>query len=146
MITASGGTKIKQAWFQSTHGSAEHAQDLAALVAHDTLLHLVVEDGHREAARVVLVRLEVDLPQVGEVLVQRVRDHVLALSVLVVGGREAPSCLTVSASISPLGTHMGACSPFSPRCQCTEDTVMKSSSPLSFLAIIARVAWRACSG
>lgn len=78
---------------------------------------------------------------------QRVRDHVLALGVLVVGGREAPSCLTVSASFHPpLGTHLGARSPFSPRCQCTEDTVMKSSSPLSFLAMIARVAWRACSG
>lgn len=146
MITALDDQKRRgKNWFQNTHGGAKHAEDLAALVAHDALLLLVVEDGHREAARVVLVRLEVDLPQVGEVVVQRVRDHVLALGVLVVGGREAPSCLTASASLFPLGTHMGARSPFSPRCQCTEDTVTKSSSPLSFLAMIARVAWGTCS-
>lgn len=32
--------------------------------------------------------------------------------------------------------------PFGPRCQCTEDTVMKSSRPFNFLAMITRVACR----
>lgn len=130
--------------FTQTHRSTEHAQDLAALIAHDALLFLIVQDRHREPARVVLIGFEVDLPQVREVIVQRVRDHVLALGILVFGGREAPSCHTASAHVPHSRGHLHRL-PFSPRCQCTEDTVTKSSSPFSFLAMIALVACGRCS-
>ena len=44
----------------------EHADDLAALVADNSVLLLVVEDGDGEAAGVFLLGLEVDVAEVGE--------------------------------------------------------------------------------
>lgn len=74
-----------------THYRAQHAQDLAALVVHDPLLLLVVQDGDSEASLVVGLGLEVDLAQVGEVVMDRVRDDILAVDVLLFLRREAPA-------------------------------------------------------
>lgn len=70
----------------------EHAQDLARLVAHDAPALLVVEGGHGVAAGVLGLGLEVDVAEVGEALVQRVRDDVIGGGGLVRGG-EAPAAL-----------------------------------------------------
>lgn len=71
----------------------EHANDLTALVAHDRLLHGIVKRGNREAAGVIGLHVEVDVAQVGEVLMAGywVGYRVLAGQVLVVFGREAPA-------------------------------------------------------
>lgn len=50
-------------------GGVEHADDFAAFVADDLAGFLVVESGHGEASAVVGVLLEVDVPDVREVLV-----------------------------------------------------------------------------
>jgi hypothetical protein len=60
------------------------------LVADDSASLLVEEDWDGETASVVWVLGEVDITQVGEVLVQRVGNGVLARQVLV-GSNEAPS-------------------------------------------------------
>lgn len=68
----------------------EHAYYLAALVADDLVRFLVVQRRHREAPTVVRVLFEIDVPDVREVLVQRVRGRELARDLLVWFG-EAPA-------------------------------------------------------
>ena len=83
---------------------AEHAQDLAALVADDGAGLLVEQHGHGEAAGVVGVHAEVDVPEVRVALVarQRVRHHVLARRVRVLPRCEPPSWMTSRAPVGQL--------------------------------------------
>lgn len=48
--------------------AVEHANDIRRLIAHNLVLNSVVECGHREASRIVGVHLEVDLAEVGVLL------------------------------------------------------------------------------
>jgi hypothetical protein len=70
----------------------EHANDLAGLVADDSLLLRVVQGGDGESALVVLVDVKVDIAQVREALVNGVRLNVLA-RLVVLGSGESPSLL-----------------------------------------------------
>lgn len=95
-------------------GAAEHAQDLAALVVDDGVELLVEQDGDGEAARVVRLHGEVQVPEVCVLLVagERVRHHVLARRVVVRGRWEGPSCVG-----SPAWLIL--CSSFSFVCSCS---------------------------
>ena len=75
---------------QAVELGVEHANNIAALVAHDPFRFGVVQRRHGEAALVVRVDLEVDVAQVGESFVDGVRRHIFAGKVLV-GRREAPA-------------------------------------------------------
>lgn len=137
-----------------THHGAEHAQDLAALVVDNSLLLLIVQDGDGEAALKVFFGLEVDVAKVCEALVERVWNDVLTFVVVVLGRREAPSYRSDQPSgprpvpnsfpwghLSTAGKgKAGYDAPFSPRCQCTDETLTKSSRALSFLAMVTRCA------
>jgi hypothetical protein len=70
----------------------EHANDLARLVADNGILLGVIKRGHRESAFVVLVHVKVDVTQVSEALVDRVRTNILA-RLVVLGGGKAPALL-----------------------------------------------------
>lgn len=65
-------------WELVVECGVEHADDFAALVADDFVGFLVVQRGDGEASAVVGILLEVDVPEVGEVLVQRVRRRQVA--------------------------------------------------------------------
>jgi len=113
----------------------EHSDDLGGLVVHNTLLLLVVQSRHREAATIVLVVLEVDLADVSVLWMYRIGLSVRTRHLLVLCG-ESPawSCQL------PDEVDGRRSSPFSPICQCTEVYGMMSSRPFSLRTMSARCA------
>lgn len=82
-----------------TYLCPQHAQDLAALVAHDAPGLLVVEYRHGEAALVILLTLKIQFPQMGEGLMALggIRYDVLPgdlSGARLLRGDEAPALLT----------------------------------------------------
>ena len=71
-------------------GGVKHADDLGGFVAHDRLLLLVPEGGHREAALIVGLGAEVQIAEVCVVWMQRIWGRILAGEIFVLG-REAPA-------------------------------------------------------
>jgi hypothetical protein len=71
-------------------GIVEHANDLAALVADNALLFLVIQRWHSKTAFVVRVLLKVDVAQMREIGMDRIRCNTLAGKLLVCS-REPPA-------------------------------------------------------
>ena len=119
----------------------EHADDLGGFVGHDGLVLFVVEGRDGKAAVVVRVDGEVDVAEVREVGVERVRGDLLAGD-FVGGGDEAPACnwrVRAGVVVVVVVAVRWSSVPLSSISQCTLVNGMMSSSPFSFLTI--RVRW-----
>lgn len=83
-----------------TNLSVQHAQDLRALIVDNLVLDLVKQDWHSKTAVVVRRVVEIQVPEVGVLLValERVRHDVLALCVSVLCGWEAPAWVSMLAA------------------------------------------------
>ena len=77
-------------------GVVEHADDLARLVVDDAFLLGVIEGWDCETAAVIFFVLKVELADVSELWMDRVRSDAVAWCILVVFSGEAPSCSTLS--------------------------------------------------
>ena len=77
------------------YSASKHAQNLTALIAHNALSLLVIQDWHRVAGVVLWLRFKVDMAQVGKVLMalKRIRNDILARLLFILGD-EAPATLT----------------------------------------------------
>ena len=64
-------------WEQVVELRVEHADDFAGLIADYFVLLDVVERGNGEATRVIGVDVKVNLSQMGEILMYRIRSYVL---------------------------------------------------------------------
>lgn len=72
----------------------EHPDDFARLVAHDLLLLLVIQRWDREATDIVWFRVEKDVTEMCEVLVQWIWSYIVAWFFLI-RSREAPSWISL---------------------------------------------------
>lgn len=79
----------------AAHLCSEHAQNFTALIADNTLRLLVIQHWHSEASRVILLRLKVDLTEMGKVLMalEGVRNDIISRQLLILGD-ESPSLTT----------------------------------------------------
>lgn len=76
-----------------THLGTQHAENFAALVAHNRLLDLVVEHRNSEAALIVGLGLKVDVPKMSKLFValDGVGDDILAIDIAFIGRDKAPT-------------------------------------------------------
>ncbi|KAI6769264.1 hypothetical protein HG531_010368 [Fusarium graminearum] len=81
--------------FETTYLGTQHAEDLTALIAHNSVCLHIVEDWHRVSAIVVLLTLKVHILQVRKALMalDGVRHDILTRNALVLG-HESPAALT----------------------------------------------------